>query len=237
MQKLLFSPYKAVIFDLDNTLMDFVQLMLRGAEAAVKYLGIGTTEELIGYYLRGIHHIEDHLNLQDFMLDYDCFTPDAYFNAVKVFDAAKYENAVPYAGIPAVLQQIKDAGLTMGIVTDAFTYSANERLEKSGLAEYFSFVVGFEQTGYKKPHHEPFEYALSLAECEPFEAAFVGDSIRRDINPAMAIGMTGIHARYGDRNHIAPEGFVGSLPHTLIAEKPEDILSLLKINVVSPSDY
>ena len=228
MQTFLSSPYRAVLFDMDNTLFDFVESMTCGARAAVAYLGVGTAEELIGYYLRWKHHVEDHTNLQDFMIAHNCFTVDSYFGAVNAFDEAKYEHIIPYPGIPEVLSELKNHGLMLGIVTDAYTYAAEKRLEKSGLKDYFSFVVGYEVTGHMKPHHEPFEHALMLAGCKPYEAVFVGDSLRRDIGPASALGMTAIHARYGDRNFFEPQDGLTALPKTLYAEKPQDILGILK---------
>ena len=228
MQTFLSSPYRAVLFDMDNTLFDFVESMTCGARAAVDYLGVGTAEELIGYYLRLKYHVEVHANLQDFMIAHNCFTVESYFGAANAFDTAKYEKIIPYPGISEVLSELKAHGLTLGIVTDAYTYAAEKRLEKSSLKEYFSFIVGYEVTGQIKPHHEPFEHALMLAGYKPYETVFVGDSIRRDIGPASSLGMTAIHARYGDRNFFEPQNNLTAPPKTLYADKPQDILSILK---------
>ena len=222
MQTLLSAPYKAVLFDMDNTLFDFYAAMKAGCAAAVASLGVGTPEELYEYYFRGTYSIEDHMNLQDFMQAHECFSIESYFKAVKSYDDAQMAKLTPYTGIPEVLSALKERGYRIGLVTSAYAYAADLRLEKTGLAEFFEVRVGYDTTGYKKPHHAPFECALDLLDCRPYEAVFIGDSIRRDIEPASALGMTAIHAKYGDRHE-------NLYKPALEAESPLDILRILKI--------
>ena len=226
MQTLLSSPYKAVLFDMDNTLFDFIASMKRGSAAAAEFLGVGTEEEIFSYYLRWKYHVEDHMNLQDFMIAHDCFSVEKYFAAVEVYEAAKHAGLVPYEGIRELLDALKAGGYKLGIVTDAYTYGADMRLDVCGLKAYFDVIVGYDMTGYKKPHHEPFECALSILECEPHDALYVGDSIRRDIEPALAVGLTPVYAKYGDRNFFETNS--GIPAKTLVAERPLDILKILQ---------
>ncbi|HJJ29227.1 MAG TPA: HAD family hydrolase [Methanocorpusculum sp.] len=226
MQTLLTHPFRAVLFDMDNTLFDFVGAMLNACSAAVAFLECGTAEELLGYYLRTKYHFEDNTNLQDFMIAHNCFTVERYFRAAELFDTAKIQDLKPYDGIPEVLSTLKEAGYTLGIVTDAVSFDAEKRLDVCGLKPYFNLCVCYDQVGYKKPHTAPFEEALYLADVMPYEAVFVGDSLRRDIAPAAALGMTPVYAKYGDRNFFetAPPQTPGK---TLAAETPKDIVKLL----------
>lgn len=232
MQTLLSSQFKAVVFDMDNTLFDFVGAMERGSSAAVKFLGVGTGEELLSYYLRWKHHVEDHMNLQDFMTAHGCFSVDRYFGAVAAFDEAKLNGLTAYKGIPELLTALKEEGYLLAVVTDAYSYAADIRLEKTRLKDFFDVRVGYDTTGYNKPHHAPFECALSLLECAPFEAVYVGDSVRRDIEPAMAIGFTTVYAKYGDRNFFESKTGYPLPAKALVAEAPGDILRIMKETVL-----
>lgn len=198
MQTLLSTPFKAVLFDMDNTLYDFVEAMKKGCVAAAASVGEGTGDELLGYYLRWKYHFEDHTNLQDYMMAHNRFSVEKYFEAVGVFDEAKMNSLELYPGIEEVLAGLKSAGYRLAIVTDAFSYAAESRLSHLGLRSYFDVIVGYDTTGYKKPHHAPFECALDLLGLSAHEAAYVGDSIRRDIEPVKALGMTAVYAKYGD---------------------------------------
>ena len=228
MQTLLAAPYKAVLFDMDNTLFDFIGAMQRGSAAAAEFLQAGTGEELFSYYLRWKHHVEDHTNLQDFMIAHDCFSVEKYFAAVEAYDSAMHAGLTAYEGVHKLLTSLKADGYKLGIVTDAFAHGAEKRLAVTNLSEYFDVVVSYDMTGYKKPHHEPFECALSLLECAPHDVLYVGDSIRRDIEPAYAVGMTPVYAKYGDRNFFETKFSTEIPPKTLVAESPLDILRILQ---------
>lgn len=91
-----------------------------------------------------------------------------------------------------------DTGI--GIVTDAYEYAATARLRHTGLDTYFDTVVAYDKTGYKKTHHAPFECAMDPMNVTPSQTMYIGDSIRRDIEPAKALGLATVYAAYGDRN-------------------------------------
>ncbi|MDO5844309.1 MAG: HAD family hydrolase [Methanocorpusculum sp.] len=226
MQTLLFAQFKAVMFDMDNTLFDFVSAMRKGCDAAIKNLGVGSGDELLGYYLRWKYHFEDHTNLQDFMLAHNCFTVEKYFDAVAAFEEAKLKDLTPYKGITEVLSELKKSGYKLAVVTDAFSYAAEKRLKYTGLFDYFDVSVCYDTTGYKKPHTAPFECALDMLGVLPHEAVYVGDSIRRDIEPSTALGITTIYAKYGDKNFFETAS-TECPPKVLEAESPQDILKLL----------
>lgn len=226
MQKLLKDhSFTTVLFDMDNTLFDFVAAMERGSKAAIDVLGKGTWHELLSYYIRGKYHVEDHMNLQDFMQDYHIFSVERYLSAVKAYDEAKLSGLYPYEGIHDLLKDLQSAGYKLGLVTDAYQYSAEERLMHTDLIKYFTKIISYDQTGYKKPHHAPFECAMDLLGTVAHETVYVGDSIRRDIEPARALGMAAIYAAYGDRNFYDKEKQFPS--KILVAENPEDIRKIL----------
>lgn len=54
--------------------------------------------------------------------------------------------------------------------------------------------------GAKKPAPDAFLLALKKLQTLPSETLLVGDSLRRDIAPAQALGMITAYAAYGDRN-------------------------------------
>lgn len=198
MQTILTPQFSAIIFDMDNTLFDFYVCLKAGCAAAVASIGAGTADELYRCFFSGRNHIEDPLNIQEFMQAHECFSIEGYLAAVAAFDEARMRVLKPYDGIPEVLAALKANGYRLGLVTDAYMYAAEQRLEKTGLLKYFDVRVAFDTTGYKKPHHEPFLCALDLLSVKPFETMFIGDSLVRDVYPAAAVGMTAVHASYGD---------------------------------------
>ncbi|WP_445476150.1 hypothetical protein ACT9XH_05390 [Methanococcoides methylutens] len=50
---------KAVLFDMDNTLFDFLEAKLTACKKMVEYIGAGDPEAMLGYFLRGTPGFED----------------------------------------------------------------------------------------------------------------------------------------------------------------------------------
>jgi putative hydrolase of the HAD superfamily len=226
MQKpLLAPPYTAVLFDMDNTLFDFITAVKRGAAAATEVIGEGTGDQLFSYYLRRKFRIDDHANLQDFMMEHHKFTVDGYLAAVKAFEDAKFANLVPYPGISNLLMSLKEKGYRIGIVTDAYEYAATERLRHTALVGYFDTIVTYDAIGYKKPHHAPFEYAMNLLGTQPHETVCISSSIHCDVEPAKAIGIAAIYAAYGDCGFFGQNGCCP--PRVIVARSPNEIGVLL----------
>jgi len=86
---------KAVIFDMDNTLFDFVEAKLKACKAVVEYLGVGDEEELLKYFLRGIHGFEDLENIADYMLDKGIYNKEKYEECCRIYEEVKLSNIEP----------------------------------------------------------------------------------------------------------------------------------------------
>lgn len=191
----------AVLFDMDNTLFDFVETKIAACEAVNRRLGLERTRDLLFYFLRDTgRSFEDLEHLRDFMKDLGVYSEEAFAECCRVYEDIKIRHLSPYPAIENTLVQLKERGLSLSVVTDAQRQNAISRLEKTGLFEMFDAVITSDMTGTHKPDLKVFQYALEMLGCCPEEVLMVGDSLRRDIAPAKQMGMMTAHARYGDRN-------------------------------------
>lgn len=194
------SGIKAVVFDMDNTLFDFVEAKLKACRAVVDYLGLKDEWELLNYFLRGKHGFENSRNIADFMLDKGVYSHDRFEECCRIYEEVKLNHIKPYPGVKEVLEELKKAGLKLAVVTDAMNGHALKRLRKAELLHYFDVVVSGDMTGRRKPEPDSLKLALNKLGVRPEEAAMVGDSIRRDIEAGKRLGMVTVYAAYGDRN-------------------------------------
>lgn len=193
-------PVAAVLFDMDNTLFDFIAAQLAACNAVTGHLGLSCNgEDLFAYFRRPVHGFEHHNNIRDFLSDNDAFTVRTFAECCAIYDARKLAAVRPYPGIPELLAGLTERGLPLAVVTDAVNGNAVRRLERSGLLSYFSAVASPDLSGAAKPDPASFRLALSRLGISPEEGVLVGDSIRRDIGPAQRLCMTTIYAQYGDR--------------------------------------
>ena len=100
-----------------------------------------------------------------------------------------------------VLESIRQKGGKIGAITNGFKEVQHQKLERSGILQYFETLVISEEVGYLKPHPEIFRIALEKlsgisAQTEPerWEAAkkatlMVGDDARNDIEGACLFGI------------------------------------------------
>jgi putative hydrolase of the HAD superfamily len=91
----------------------------------------------------------------------------------------------------AVLDDLRDH-YALALVTNGAACLQREKLEGSGLTARFDAVVVSGDIGIGKPEAAVFEHALSLVGAAPADAVMIGDTIERDIDGALALGMRAI---------------------------------------------
>ncbi len=196
---------KAVIFDLDNTLVDFMGMKIQAIDAAINSMidaGLQLPAEEVRsridaiYKERGI----EFQNVFDQLL-YDVFQKVDYkilSAGIIAYRRAREAALVPYPHVSLTLVDLVKRGMKLAVVSDAPRREAWLRLCYLSFHHFFDAVVTFEDTGERKPSPAPFRLALDLLEVQPQEAIMVGDWPERDVVGAAQVGMITVFARYGD---------------------------------------
>jgi len=196
---------KAVIFDLDNTLVDFMSMKRKAIEAAIHSMidaGLRLPPEEVRkridtiYQERGI----EFQNVFDQLL-YDVFQKVDYkilSAGIIAYRRAREAALVPYPHVSLTLVALLKRGLKLAVVSDAPAREAWLRLCSLNFHHLFDCVVTFGDTGERKPHPAPFRRALEQLSVAPHEALMVGDWPERDMVGAAMVGITTVFARYGD---------------------------------------
>jgi putative hydrolase of the HAD superfamily len=196
---------KGVIFDLDNTLVDFMKMKREAISAAVHSMidaGLNLPpEEALEridaiYKERGI----EFQNVFDQLL-YDIFRRVNYkilSAGIVAYRRAREAALVPYPHVSLTLVELLKRGLTLAVVSDAPGREAWLRLCSLNFHHLFDHVVTFEDTGERKPSPAPFRKALELMKLGAQETIMVGDWAERDMVGASSVGITTVFARYGD---------------------------------------
>ncbi|MDD1657893.1 MAG: HAD-IA family hydrolase [Methanomicrobiales archaeon] len=218
------APPSAILFDLDNTLVDLVHAKMEACRAIVTRAETGDAETLFSYFLREIHGFEDPRNILDFLSDHGVRSRETGEECVRIYEEVKIRCTWPYDGVPELLERLREEGIALAIVTDANRKNAMKRLEKTGISGFFNCLVTPDTSGAWKPSPEPFLYALKELGIPADHGLAVGDSPRRDIAPARAIGLTTVYAAYGDR-FAATRQEENPAHHTI--HRPLDLLELI----------
>jgi putative hydrolase of the HAD superfamily len=196
---------KAVIFDLDNTLVDFMAMKRQAVDAAINAmidaglkLPVDDARKRIDkiYKEKGI----EFQNVFDELL-YDVFKKLDYkilSAGVIAYRRAREAALVPYPHVYMTLTELLKMGLKLAVISDAPAREAWLRLSYLNFHHLFDLVLTFDDTGERKPSPVPFKKALKLLGLRPEETLMVGDWAERDMVGAAKVGMKTVFAKYGD---------------------------------------
>jgi len=196
---------KAVIFDLDNTLVDFMHVKREAVAAASDAMidaGFQATKEetikrIFNMYDR--EGIEDQ-KVFDKMLEEEYGAIDYRILAAGIvgYRKSKEGHMVLYPHVRTTIAHLLKMGIKIAIVSDAPRMSVWTRLVGLGLDAFFDVVVTSDDTGKKKPDPAPFKMALEKLEVKPQECVMIGDWAERDMVGANALEMKTVFALYGN---------------------------------------
>ena len=201
---------KAVIFDLDNTLIDFMRMKKLSCDAAISaMIGAGlnvskekAVKELFALYDK--YGLEEKTIFQKFLkkiskkIDYEILA-----SGIVAYRRVRAGFLEPYPHVNDILFELKRRGIKLAIVSDAPRLKAWIRLVSMKINHLFDVVVTFDDT----------------KEFKPSECLVVGDRPERDIKGAKKLGMLTCFAKYGN-----PKGKASGADYEI-----NDIKELLEI--------
>ena len=196
---------RAIVFDLDNTLVDFMKMKAAAVEAAIEGMidaGLELPRESVReridaiYKQQGLEYqrVFDEL-LQDELGEID---PKILASGIVAYRRARGSAMVLYPHVQMTLLELAKRGIRLGVVSDAPRAQVWLRLCDLALQHTFDAVVTFDDTGARKPSPEPFREVLNRLGAIPAEAMMIGDWAERDVVGGRSLGMTTVFARYGD---------------------------------------
>ena len=199
------NPIRGVVFDLDNTLLDFMkmkQVAVRSAirgmiEAGLKIDEKKSFEDIITLYEKIGW---ENQKVFDVFLENSIGHVDNKFLAAGVvaYRRAREANLLAYPNVNKTLIDLTKLGMKLAVVSDAPSREAWMRIYYLNLYHFFDAVITFDDSGKRKPSAIPFEMALKKLGLKPQSSLMIGDWPERDVVGAKKIGMRTAFAAYGD---------------------------------------
>ena len=214
------SPVRAVLFDLDGTLLDTAgdithALNLALAEQQSAPFELERVRELIG---RGapvlIQRVIARLSPRPWPVDPVLLLQRFYFHYDRMHEGQEFQ-ARAYPGVEEGLSQLHARGLRIAVVTNKARYAAAALLVHLGLSPWVDVVVGGDTAEHRKPHPQPLLHACQELQVPPLEALMVGDSAT-DVLASRAAGIRIVCVPYGynegaDPRTLACDAFIDSV--------------------------
>jgi putative hydrolase of the HAD superfamily len=211
---------KAIIFDLDETLLDWSGRIPTWPEHEYHRLSgiyhyvhhqVHPLGDEQGFYEAVIDHITNlwqesrhtllapHFGRAMFDVLIHQGVPRHLIDMEACLQAYQYD-LVPgvraYPEVAPILNDLSGRGFLLGIITNALQPMRlrDKELQQLDLLHYFPtpYRISAADVGYLKPHAHIFELLLSRMKVSPQEAVFVGDSLAADIYGAQGVGMKAV---------------------------------------------
>jgi len=202
-----FSEVRALIFDLDGTLINSKLDLALAVNAALEEMGRGPLphEQIFGYVGQGAPTLIAHA-LGAGATQEECLRGLEFF--IQYYSIHKLDNTMLYPGVRETLDAL--SGMSMAVLTNKPVGASRGILQGLGVAGHFQIIYGGNSFERKKPHPQGVETILREFGASPAQAMVVGDS-EIDVQTARNAGTWVCGVTYGFGSH-------------RLAEYPPDLL-------------
>ncbi|HTX24138.1 MAG TPA: phosphoglycolate phosphatase [Steroidobacteraceae bacterium] len=216
------APLRAVLFDLDGTLLDTAQDLAAALNELRGQEGLAPLE---------FARIRNHVSQGSAALVRIAFASagEAELRALRarlleIYRLALAVHTRPFAGMLELLERIERDGRRWGVVTNKPAFLTEPLLEQLALRRRAGVVVSGDTLPERKPHPRPLLHAAAQLGVAPEASVYVGDA-ERDMRAARAAGMRAVVACFG---YIAPEETPRSWPADAWVRSPLEIHAWLQ---------
>jgi len=189
------GPVKAVLFDLDGTLIDSAPDLGAAADKMRTDRGLPSLPDseyrtMAGAGARGMLGVAFGVTPES--PDFEALREEFFVN----YERCMTERTYVFDGVLHLLQAIESRGLAWGVVTNKSKRFTDPLAAQLPLFANAAVVISGDTTPFAKPHPEPLFEAARRLGLEPAHCVYVGDD-ERDILAARAAGMFSVAACYG----------------------------------------
>jgi pyrophosphatase PpaX len=203
--------YQAVVFDLDGTVVDSVELIVVSFQHAIREV-LGreiSREDAIAWV---------GMPLREQMERFSPERADELVEVYREFNHREHDRMLTlYEGIQDLLYSLRKAGAKVGLVTSKSRFTTQMAFDLTGIEVYFDATICAGEARGNKPSPDPILACLEQMGVKPSAAAYVGDS-PSDIQAALAAGVVAIGVTWGV---FSADRLVAEKPDVLVHTIPE----------------
>ena len=216
-------PVRAILFDLDDTLIDwsgftgnwyeieprhlnYVYDYLTSTVGELRVNADGFIDEFSRRAREGWRNARDTMvspHIGNLLVDTAAWlgAPRERLDVGAVMDSYRWDvvqGTIPFPEVRNVLNQLRTDGIMLGLITNSYLPMRMRDAELLGhdLLEFFDQCrYSAADAGYLKPHANVFMTALDSIGVKPSEAIFVGDSLTADVIGAKSVGILSTRRR------------------------------------------
>lgn len=207
---------KAVVFDLDGTLLDrdasvrkFIEDQYErlhkwlGHIPKRQYVSAFITLDCRGYVWKDKVYQQMITDLKIRKVSWQTLLDDY---------VERFQNhCIPFPNLLSMLEHLKSNTIRLGMITNGKGQFQMDNIRALGIENYFDTILVSEWEGIKKPQSEIFKRALQQLDVLPSESIYVGDHPENDVEGAKNTGMLGIWKKDKQWKHVEADYVIEDL--------------------------
>lgn len=209
--------YKAIVFDMDGTLINSDELVLNiYKKLTEQYKSQIPFESLDPNDVLALSYPEVLTRL------YGSFQ-DQHMNAILSWHSQlKHQYLTIYPGVRDMLESLKNQGYKLGLLTSEMHAIAIDEMKILGIDHFFDRVIAFDDVKKPKPHPDGLIELMKVFNCQTHEIMMIGDQT----SDALAAKALGIYSILVDHERSKPQSFLNVYHH--VAYSAHEIMKLIK---------
>jgi len=200
-----------MIFDLDNTLYDAKQYFTGAFRDVSEYLAVKYGIIRIDFCGELIALWKEKTSMYPHLFD-DVLSEFGIADGELELVIEVFNNHDPkiesYPGVASVLQELKDRGYKLGIITDGFQKRQERKINALNIGYFFDTVVFTKELDHPKPSTIPYQKALDELNATPHNSFYIGDNPILDFRGAKEVGMRTVRVLTGEFKNIPGDEYV-----------------------------
>jgi HAD hydrolase, TIGR02254 family len=193
--------YKQIIFDIDDTIIDFDNTEYVALNSLFKFHGWNITPEIrknYHAYNQGLWRLHEQGKLTYEELSEICFRDfikreyDIDVNGKQVMAEYRHYFGNTHKLIPGAkeaLQYFKNQGYYLAALSNGETFMQKKRLKLANVAQYFDLIITSQEAQASKPNPAIFDYFFSRSKVSVNQSLLFGDGLSSDILGATNYGL------------------------------------------------
>ena len=211
---------RAVLFDLDGTLLDRHQSLEQFIHDQYnRFTSHLMNIEKSEYCSRFLELDNNGYTWKDKVSEYN-ITTLTQEQLLHDYITNFQHHCIPFKNMHELLRRLTQQNIKIGIITNGFTDFQMNNLRALNIHTYTNTILVSEAEGIKKPHPEIFERALKKLDVKAEECLYVGDHPENDVLGSEQVGILGVWKR---------DSFWGDFEHSRVVDDLLEVLSLLEI--------
>ncbi|MBM7583950.1 putative hydrolase of the HAD superfamily [Bacillus pakistanensis] len=207
---------KAVIFDLDGTLLnrdDSVKMFIQNQyDRLTKLVGHIPKEKYVRRFIeldnRG--YVWKDKVYQQIVNEFE-ITDITWEELLQDYISQFKNNCISFPNLISMLEGLRANNLVLGVITNGKGQFQMDNIKALGIEEFFETILVSEWEGIKKPDPQIFKRALDQLNVSSNESIFVGDHPDNDVKAAQNVGMKGIWKKDYQWNNVKADFIVDDL--------------------------